>query len=168
MKTRRKKQTQRQKNSFTLTSGGFVIVITNNSLNGSKQHQSLPRNYLKELSWVQDIVSLPLSQVSGLGYPKDYQIFSSPWLPISKPENHSLQKKESDAAKLQLMRLYPSSQQFLISDQRSLLNISIYGINVPANSTVLSHKTLTWSISYSQLTLSYSFLVVYGIFLFHE
>ena len=34
---------------------------------------------------------------------------SSRWprLPISKPENHSLQKKESDAAKLQFMRLYP-------------------------------------------------------------
>ena len=27
MKTRRKKQTQRQKNLFTMTSGGFVIVV---------------------------------------------------------------------------------------------------------------------------------------------
>ena len=34
METRRKKQTQRQKNLFT--SGGFVIVVTNTSLNDSK------------------------------------------------------------------------------------------------------------------------------------
>ena len=32
METRRKKQTQTQKNLFTKTSGGFVIVVTNNSL----------------------------------------------------------------------------------------------------------------------------------------
>ena len=36
METRKKKQTQRQKNLFTVTSGGFVIVVTNNSLNDSK------------------------------------------------------------------------------------------------------------------------------------
>ena len=33
METGRKKQTKRQKNLFTMTSGGFVIVVTNNSLN---------------------------------------------------------------------------------------------------------------------------------------
>ena len=31
MEPRRKKQTQRQKNLFTMTSGGFVIVVRNNS-----------------------------------------------------------------------------------------------------------------------------------------
>ena len=31
METRRKKQTQRQKNLFTMTSGDFVIVVRNNS-----------------------------------------------------------------------------------------------------------------------------------------
>ena len=40
METRRKtdtdRQTQRQKNLFTMTSGGFMIVVTNNSLNDSK------------------------------------------------------------------------------------------------------------------------------------
>ena len=38
METRRKKQTQRQrqKNLFTMTSGGFVIVVTNNSFIDSK------------------------------------------------------------------------------------------------------------------------------------
>ena len=41
METRRKKQTQRQKNLFT--SGGSVIVVTNNSFNDSK----LFRAYLK-------------------------------------------------------------------------------------------------------------------------
>ena len=34
METQRKKQTQ--KNVFTMTSGGFVIAVTNNSLNDSK------------------------------------------------------------------------------------------------------------------------------------
>jgi hypothetical protein len=34
METRRQKQTQT--NLFTMTSGGFVIVVTNNSLNDSK------------------------------------------------------------------------------------------------------------------------------------
>ena len=38
MKTRGKKQTKRQKNLFTMTSGGFTIVVTNNSSNDSKQH----------------------------------------------------------------------------------------------------------------------------------
>ena len=40
METRRKKrtQTQTQKNVFTMTSGGFVIIVSNNSLNDSKQH----------------------------------------------------------------------------------------------------------------------------------
>ena len=36
MKTRRKKQTQRQKNLFPMTSGGFVIVVTNDSFNDDK------------------------------------------------------------------------------------------------------------------------------------
>ena len=45
MKTRRKKQTQRHKNLITRTSGVFVIVVTNNSLN-----DSLPFKYLKDLS----------------------------------------------------------------------------------------------------------------------
>ena len=36
METKRKKQKQRQKNLFTMTSGGFVIVVTNNSLNDNK------------------------------------------------------------------------------------------------------------------------------------
>ena len=40
METRRKKQTQRQKNLFTL--GGFVIVVTNTPLN-------LPSKYFKTL-----------------------------------------------------------------------------------------------------------------------
>ena len=33
MKTQRKKQRQRQKNGFTMTSGGFMIAVKNNSLN---------------------------------------------------------------------------------------------------------------------------------------
>ena len=36
METQRKKKTQRQKNVSTMTSGGFVIAVRNNSLNGSK------------------------------------------------------------------------------------------------------------------------------------
>ena len=36
METRRKKQRQRQKNLFTLTLGGFMMIATNNSLNESK------------------------------------------------------------------------------------------------------------------------------------
>ena len=36
METQRKKQKQRQKNVFTMTSGGFVTVVANNSLNDSK------------------------------------------------------------------------------------------------------------------------------------
>ena len=36
MDTRRKKQKQRQKNLFTMTSGGFVIVVRNNSFIDSK------------------------------------------------------------------------------------------------------------------------------------
>ena len=35
METGRKKQTQKQKNLSTMTSGGFMIVVTNNSLNDS-------------------------------------------------------------------------------------------------------------------------------------
>ena len=37
-----KKQTQRQKNLFTMTSGGFLIVVTNSSLNDSKSHSLEP------------------------------------------------------------------------------------------------------------------------------
>jgi hypothetical protein len=36
MKTRRKKQTQGQKNMFTMTSGGLMIVLRNNSFFVSK------------------------------------------------------------------------------------------------------------------------------------
>ena len=36
METRRKKQTQRQKDLFTMTSGGFVIVVRNNSFIDNK------------------------------------------------------------------------------------------------------------------------------------
>ena len=36
METGRKKQTQRQKNLFAMTSGGFVIVVRNNSFIDSK------------------------------------------------------------------------------------------------------------------------------------
>ena len=42
METRRNKQTHRQKNLFTMTSGGFVIAVTNNSLNDSKYHSLEP------------------------------------------------------------------------------------------------------------------------------
>ena len=40
MKTKRMKQEQRQKNLFTMTSGGFVIVVRNNSFVDSKYHLS--------------------------------------------------------------------------------------------------------------------------------
>ena len=33
METQRKKQKQRQKNVFTMTPGGFMIAVRNNSLN---------------------------------------------------------------------------------------------------------------------------------------
>ena len=36
METQKKKQTQRQKNIFTMNPGGFVIAVRNNSLNDSK------------------------------------------------------------------------------------------------------------------------------------
>ena len=36
METGRKKQTQKQKNLFTMTSGGFVIIVKNNSFNDSR------------------------------------------------------------------------------------------------------------------------------------
>ena len=36
METQRKKQIQRQKNEFTMTSGGFMIAIRNNSFIDSK------------------------------------------------------------------------------------------------------------------------------------
>ena len=36
METGRKKQTQRKKNVFTMTSVGFMIAVRNNSLNDSK------------------------------------------------------------------------------------------------------------------------------------
>jgi hypothetical protein len=36
METKRKKQAKRQKNVLTMTAGGFVIAIRNNSLNDSK------------------------------------------------------------------------------------------------------------------------------------
>ena len=42
METRREKQTQRQKNLFTMTSGGFVTAASNNSLIDSKQHSLEP------------------------------------------------------------------------------------------------------------------------------
>ena len=35
METQRKKQTYRQKNLFTMISGGFMIPVRNNSLNDS-------------------------------------------------------------------------------------------------------------------------------------
>ena len=38
METQRKKQTQRQKNVFTMISGGFVIAVRNNSFIDSKKH----------------------------------------------------------------------------------------------------------------------------------
>jgi hypothetical protein len=38
METKGKKQTERQKNLLTMTSGDFVIAVRNNSLNDSKQH----------------------------------------------------------------------------------------------------------------------------------
>jgi hypothetical protein len=43
METQRKKQ--RQKNVFTMTSGGFVIAVRNNSLDDNKYH-SLEPTYL--------------------------------------------------------------------------------------------------------------------------
>ena len=55
METRRKKQAQRerQKNLFTMTSEGFVIVVRNNSFIDSKQHSLEPTlvvlNYFKGL-----------------------------------------------------------------------------------------------------------------------
>ena len=36
METQRKKQMQREKNVFTMTSGGFVIAVSNNSFIDSK------------------------------------------------------------------------------------------------------------------------------------
>ena len=42
METRRKKQTQRKKNLFTMTSVCFGIVVRNNSLIDSKQHSLEP------------------------------------------------------------------------------------------------------------------------------
>ena len=42
MEMQRKKQTQRQKNVFTMTSGGFVIAVRNNSFIDSKQHSLEP------------------------------------------------------------------------------------------------------------------------------
>ena len=36
METQRKKQTQRQKNIFTMSSGGFVTAVRNNCLDDSK------------------------------------------------------------------------------------------------------------------------------------
>ena len=36
MKTRREKQTERQKNLFTMTPGGFMTAVRNNSLIQSK------------------------------------------------------------------------------------------------------------------------------------
>ena len=50
METQRKKQTQRQKNVFIMTSVGFVIAVRNNSLIDSKWHSlGLPSNYFKGL-----------------------------------------------------------------------------------------------------------------------
>ena len=42
METQRKKQTQKQKNVFIMTSVGFVIAVRNNSLNDSKLHSLEP------------------------------------------------------------------------------------------------------------------------------
>ena len=42
MKTYRKKQTQRQKNIFTMASGGFVIAVRNNTFVDSKKHSLEP------------------------------------------------------------------------------------------------------------------------------
>ena len=36
METKREKQTQRQKNVYNMTSGGFVNAVKNNSLSNSK------------------------------------------------------------------------------------------------------------------------------------
>ena len=50
METKGKKQTQRQKNVFIMTSVGFVIAVRNNSLIDSKWHSlGLPSNYFKGL-----------------------------------------------------------------------------------------------------------------------
>ena len=38
METQRKKQRQRQKNGFTMTSGGFMIAVKNNPFIDSKFH----------------------------------------------------------------------------------------------------------------------------------
>ena len=51
MKTRRKKQTQRQKNIFTITSGGFGTVVTNNSFKIDSK-QPLLSDYFKGLSTI--------------------------------------------------------------------------------------------------------------------
>ena len=42
MEIGRNKQTQRQKNLFTMTSGGFMIVVTNNSLNVGRERSLEP------------------------------------------------------------------------------------------------------------------------------
>ena len=42
METRRKKQMQKQKTLFTMTSGGFMIVVGNNSFIDSKCHSFEP------------------------------------------------------------------------------------------------------------------------------
>ena len=42
MEIQRKKQTQRQKNVFTMTSGGFEIAVRNNPFTDSKEHSLEP------------------------------------------------------------------------------------------------------------------------------
>ena len=49
MEKQRKKQTQRQKNVLTMTSGGFMIAVRNNSFINSKQHFLEP-TYVETIS----------------------------------------------------------------------------------------------------------------------
>ena len=58
MEKQRKKQTQ--KNVFTMTSGGFVIVVRNNSLNDIKWHSLEPTyNYFKDLNSLVNPFTIP-------------------------------------------------------------------------------------------------------------
>ena len=54
METRRKKQTQRKKNLFTMTSGDFVIVVRNNSIIDSKY--TFRHNYVVEWPLFDDCI----------------------------------------------------------------------------------------------------------------
>ena len=54
------KERNRQKNVFTMTSGGFVIVVRNNSLNYSKWHSLEPTyNYFKDLNSLVNPFTIP-------------------------------------------------------------------------------------------------------------